>query len=139
MQTTSSGGSASILVGGGPVVAGNPLPVLDTIGQQSLQASGTSAAPGAGAAVATITTPAQGMYRVRMTYQLSGTAETAVKNLRLAGATFTGDFPTIGTAITTVVVDNVSMDGAANLRAVAVAAATAGSVYTVTIVATRLF
>ena len=139
MQIGTFGGIASISVGGGPVVAGNPLPTLDTIGQQTLSAAGTAAAPGAGSAIATITAPAAGMYRVRMIYQLSGTAEAAVKNLRLAGTTFTADFPTVGASVIAVEVMNVSMDGAANLRALAVAAATAGSVYTVTILATRLF
>jgi hypothetical protein len=127
------------IVGGGAVVPGNPLSVTQFPLGQSLQANGTAAAPGAGSAIATIATPAAGTYLVRMTYQLSGTAETAVKNLRLSGATLNVDYETLGTPINNVIVDAMTMDGVASIVAKAVAAATAGSVYTVTIVATRMY
>jgi hypothetical protein len=125
--------------GGGAVGVGNPMLVSEIV-TQSLSASGTAAAPGAGTAVATLTPPA-GTYKVSLIYQLSGTAETAVKNLRLSGTgtTFSADFPTIGTAVVTQIIDAVTMDGVGSLRATAVAAATAGSVYTATIIASRRF
>jgi hypothetical protein len=125
--------------GGGAVGVGNPLLVSEIV-TQATAATGTAAAPGAGSAVATLT-PAAGTYRVTLIYQLSGTAEAAAKNLRLSGTgtSFSTDFPTSGAGTVVVVIDAVTMDGVGNLRATAIAAATAGSVYTVTIIAARRF
>ena len=131
--------SVALSTGGGAAVPGNPIPVIDIIGSQSLQANGTATTPTAGSAIATITTPPAGTYRVRLTYQLSGTAETLVKNLRLSGTTLNTDFETLGTSVNNVVVDAMTMDGATSIVAKAVALATTGAVYTVTLVATRLF
>lgn len=105
---------------------------------QSLSANGTATTPTAGSAIATIATPPAGTYLVRIYWQMSGTAETLVKNLRLSGATLNVDFETLTTSFNSATIDAVVMDGVASLVLKAVALATTGSVYTATVVATRV-
>jgi hypothetical protein len=115
----------------------------DSIIENSLSALGTATAPAAGSAIASIAavniTP--GVYRLDLYFQLSGTAETAVNNLQLNlnGANFT-QAPSAGTNTTLqrFTVPRVYLNGTSAARVQAAANATAGSVYTVTLIATRL-
>jgi hypothetical protein len=102
----------------------------------------TAAAPGAGAVVTSVVAPDAGVYSARIIIELSGTAETQMVNLRLrvgGVATVTALPTTPGPAPTVVEVDRV-VTNAANLAVdvQAIAAATAGSIYTVTLLLTRI-
>jgi len=106
----------------------------------TLSDTATAAAPAANAAVVTLTTPAKGTYQVAIDYLLDGTAETQRVNLNLRkGSTVVADLITPGTAIL-VKADffEIDLDGATSLTVNAVANATAGSVYTVRLVADRV-
>lgn len=104
-------------------------------------AGATSAAPGAGSAVVNVTVPPAGEYKLVCTYAITGTTETSLANLRLKWNNtikITG-LPTVTSAgFFTVVVERATIDGTNNIRLEAVAASTAGSVYTGAITYTRL-
>jgi hypothetical protein len=108
---------------------------------ESLGTGGSVTAPGAGGAICTLATPPAGVYEVAFGFLLSGTAETALNNVRIRkGATtiITG-LPTItGAACIKGVLPRVSLDGATSLAMQATAAATAGAVYGGWLVATRI-
>lgn len=111
--------------------------------ENTLTNSGSATAPGAGAAIATITAPPAGVYKVNVTIVLSGTAETALTNLRLRenAATIATALPSLSAAAGPVNLcfDRVEVnDGGGNLDVIAIAAATAGSVYSVVLQATRI-
>jgi hypothetical protein len=108
--------------------------------ENSRQASGSVTAPGAGVAIATITAPPPGVYEVRVYATLTGTAETALQNLRLRenGATLY-TLPSLSTFALAWVFPRVEVnEGGGNLDLIAVAAATAGAIYNATLIATRI-
>jgi hypothetical protein len=109
--------------------------------EQTRYNAGTVTAPGVGATVASIAAPPDGLYDVAVKILLTGTAETALKNLRLRenGNTI-ADLPTLSSAgdWTEVCLKNVEVNqGGGNLDVIAIAAATAGAIYNVAIEATR--
>jgi hypothetical protein len=111
--------------------------------ENTLTGAGTATAPGAGAAIASIAAPPPGVYKVCLTIVLSGTAETALTNLRLRenGNTVATALPSLSAAAGPVnlTFDRVEVnEGGGNLDVIAIAAATAGAIYTVVINATRI-
>lgn len=110
----------------------DPVADADTVGN-----SQSSAAPGAGTGMCTVTVTAGGTYRLEITVNLSGTAETQLANLRLRDNTtnlFT--LPSLqGTA--KYAVERVANAGG-NFNVQVIAAATAGSIYTIGMTATRV-
>lgn len=111
--------------------------VEDTVGITS-----SAAAPGAGAVVATVTpnTVSPGVYSARIYIELSGTAETQLANLRLRnGAVNKIILPsTPGPAASPVEIDRIVVQANTAVDVAAIAAATAGSIYTVTLLLTRI-
>lgn len=110
--------------------------------EASRVASATVSAPGAGAVVAQIVAPPDGLYDVTVKVFLSGTAETALNNLRLRenGNTVFSGLPSITVATDWLELKfaNVEVNqGGGNLDVIAIAAATAGSVYSVVLIADR--
>jgi hypothetical protein len=106
-------------------------------------ASATSAAPGAGSNVASIAAPPAGSYRLKVMYILTGTQETAALNVRVrANGAGLIDLPTgqaVGAAsVITVDIGRIDCDGVNVVSAGAVAAATGGSVYTITLILDRI-
>lgn len=106
-------------------------------------ASAATTTPGAGAVLASIAAPPAGVYRVQVTIVLSGTAETALANLRLRenGATVADALPSLSAAAgpLTLTFDRVEVnEGGGNLDVIAIAAATAGAIYSVVLQATRV-
>ena len=98
-------------------------------------------APGAGAVVAAITAPPEGVYQVVVNIFLTGTAETQLSNLRLRenGATVFDALPSLSTMNVRLVFEQVEVNpGGGNLDIVAIAAATAGAIYNVVLIATRI-
>jgi hypothetical protein len=111
--------------------------------ENTLTNSASTAAPGAGAVVASIAAPPPGVYKVKLLIVLTGTAETALANLRLRenGATVATALPSLSAAAGPVILefDRVEVnEGGGNLDVIAIAAATAGSVYNVVLQATRV-
>lgn len=110
----------------------------------TLLVSGSVAAPGANGTVAVIVAPTPGVYRVRGFLMLTGTAETQLVNgkIRVNGAAITGGgagslIPTL-TGVLVPFDFNRVVVGAGNIDIVAAAAATAGSIYTAMLTATRV-
>ena len=112
----------------------------------SLMAGGKTAAPGVGAALATLTTPALGYYRIECWFGLSGTlAAVDASNAELrAGSTVlgvlanSGAVTASGNAAAGPFTVHRALDGATNLTMNATAASTASSVYHATMIATKL-
>lgn len=115
----------------------SPAWVADTAGNTA-----SAAAPGAGAVVTTVTPDAalSGEYSARISIELSGTAETQLVNLRLrVNAVNKITLPsTPGPAPSVIEVDRVKVDAGQAVDVQAIAAATAGSIYTVTVLLTRI-
>lgn len=112
----------------------------------SKMAGGKTAAPGVGAALATITTPAAGYYRLEAWFGLSGTlAAVDATNAELrAGSTVlvslanSGVVSASGNAVAGPFTCYRALDGTTSVTVNATAASTAGSVYHVTLIATKL-
>jgi hypothetical protein len=109
----------------------------------TLTATGSSTAPGAGAAVASITAPPDGLYTVILTIILTGTAETLLRNLRLRenANTVADTLPSLSASAGPVqlIFDQVEVNpGGGNLDVIAIAAATAGAIYNIVLQATRV-
>lgn len=108
----------------------------------TVSAAGTATAPGAGSAIASISAanlPA-GIYEVVTGHLMTGTAETAPVNIRiLAGAAGVQDLPT-GSLNVWIPggAARVMLDGNSILKMIAIAGATAGAIYSVSIRATRI-
>lgn len=111
--------------------------VSGTIGQAT-----SSAAPGAGASINATLVPDAGVYSARIIIELSGTAETQLANLRLRmnGAVVIAALPTTpGPAPTVIDLDRIVTDAPnRNVDLQVVAAATAGAIYTTTVLLTRI-
>jgi hypothetical protein len=107
----------------------------------TLVGTGSSTSPGAGATVASITAPPIGLYEVTVMILLTGTAETALRNLSLfEGATGVAvSLPTLSAAGDWTVIDlkNVEVNEGNNLAVSTNAIATAGAIYNVVLLATR--
>jgi hypothetical protein len=102
---------------------------------------GKTSAPGAGASLATLTTPPAGFYRVEAWFGLSGTlAAVDATNAELrAGTTVLASLVnTGGTNAAGPFTYFRSLDGSTTLTINATAGATAGSVYHATLIATKL-
>ena len=107
----------------------------------SLYGSGSVTAPGAGATLAgTATDTDGGLYDVEILIALTGTAETQLRNIRLfAGATLAADnLPSISALGWMSIKLRVELDPASSFGLVAIAAATAGAVYNVVLLATPI-
>ena len=109
----------------------------------TLTATGAVTAPGAIGTIASIATPPEGIYTVVVTIVLTGTAETALRNLRLRenANTVADNLPTLSASAGPVVLvfDQVEVNaGGGNLDVVSIAAATAGAIYNVVLQATRI-
>ena len=109
----------------------------------SRMAGATAAAPGAGSNVVSIAAPPAGAYRATVLYILTGTQESQPLNLRLkANNVGILDLPTGQTTaagnLITVSVGRVDLDGVNVVAVGAIAAATAGSVYTVVLILDRI-
>lgn len=119
----------------------NASPGVDQGGiDDSLIGSGTAAAPTANTVIAAITAPPPGVYRVTVELTLTGTAETATANARLRQNTVAvATLPTVpGIGATPpIVLPRVTVTGG-NIDVQAIAGATAGSIYTAVITATRV-
>lgn len=99
----------------------------------------STSAPGAGSQFVGVTPPA-GLYRVYVTYQLTGTAETQLANIRLKtkGATLISGLPSISAFVWSHTFDRVEADGTNPIQLVCVSAATGSSVYTGSIICNRI-
>jgi hypothetical protein len=106
----------------------------------TLTAAASVVAPGAGAVIASIAAPPEGVYEVTVRVVLTGTAETALVNCRLRENTNTVANILTLTGIATVPTYNqVEVNaGGGNLDVIAIAAATGGAIYNVAIQATRI-
>jgi len=107
----------------------------------SLGNAGSVTAPGAGSGVTTLAAPPAGVYDVTFAFFLSGTAETALANVRVRKGTtnIVNTLPSItGAAAVVVRCPRVTLDGASALSIQSIAAATAGAVYSGWIIATRV-
>jgi hypothetical protein len=118
--------------------AANPISVAPAVIAQSMSASGTAAAPGAGTAFVSVANVPAGWYSIRVLFTITGAVETAAKNVRLSmttGGTIT-DFPS-GAGVNAVYSFTVDATLVANnldtIKLTAIAAATASTVYTGTI------
>lgn len=104
----------------------------------SLIGSSSAAAPTALAVLAAITAPPAGVYRVRATIALTGTAETALQNVRLrSNAVVVSAAPSLSGVILTLDFPRVTVT-AGNIDLQAIAGAVAGSIYNTVLVATRV-
>lgn len=103
-------------------------------------AAGSSTAPAAGAAIATIAAPGAGVYRVVVKLRMSATAETAATNAELRhGATVVGKVGiTSDQTLQTVEYERVTVAAAEAITVNATANATAGAVYNVVVTAVRV-
>jgi hypothetical protein len=103
--------------------------------------SASAAAPGIGVVVTTVTPDValDGIYSARIIVELSGTAETQLANLRLrVGGVNKIVLPsTPGPAPSVIEVDRLTVRAGQAVDVQAIAAATAGSIYSVTILLTR--
>lgn len=119
----------------------NSTPGVDQGGiDDTLIGQGTQAAPTANTVIASITAPPPGVYRVVVELTLTGTAETATANARLRQNTVAvTSLPTISTVGATppIVIQRLTVTGG-NIDVQAIAGATAGSIYTAVISATRV-
>jgi hypothetical protein len=106
----------------------------------SLVATGTVTAPGVNGVIASIVAPPEGVYEVVVHIALTGTAETALTNLSLReNAQSVATLPSLSTIAMRIVIPQIEVNpGGGNLNVVAVAAATAGAIYNVTLIATRI-
>jgi hypothetical protein len=106
----------------------------------SLVATGSVTAPGVTGVIASIAAPPEGVYEVVVHVALTGTAETALTNLRLReNATVRRGPAFLSTIAMRIVIPQVEVNaGGGNLDVVAIAAATAGAIYNVTLIATRI-
>lgn len=106
----------------------------------TLKASGSAAAPGAGTGIAIIgSVPPAGIYEITVTLQISGAAETAALNWRLvANGIGLFDLPSAGQQLYTVTFRRVTLDGVNAPRVNAIAAAAVGTVYAAALQATRV-
>jgi hypothetical protein len=106
----------------------------------SLVATGSVTAPGVNGVIASIVAPPEGVYEVAVHIALTGTAETALANLSLReNATSVANLPSLSTFAQRIEIPQVEVNaGGGNLNVVAIAAATAGAIYNVTLVATRV-
>lgn len=116
--------------------------VKDVPVASSLVASGSVAAPGAGSAFVTLNAPPAGVYRIRILYIITGAQETAALNVQFEanGAnlfTFPTSQPLAAGTIVSVEIERIDLNGTNNVRLEAAAAATASTVYTGVICATR--
>jgi hypothetical protein len=111
---------------------------IPTASAPTLEVATSTAAPGATTAIATLAAPQPGSYRVRGTIIITGTTETQLVNLRLrANAVVVGTLlPTVTGLVVPFDFERVEVT-AGNLDLQTVAAATAGSVYTVLLNATK--
>lgn len=111
----------------------------------SLQNGGKTAAPAANAALATLTTPAAGFYKIEAWFGLTGTlAAVDASNAELrAGSTVlavlanSGAVTASGNAVAGPYTFYRRLDGSTSLTINATASATASSVYHATLVATK--
>lgn len=102
--------------------------------------SGTATAPAANAILAQLTTLTPGgIYEVKMFLALTGTAETNLRNVRLRqnGVAAIDLIPTLSGTNWLQIVSEVLVTGG-NLDVQVIAAATAGSVYTTLLLASRI-
>jgi hypothetical protein len=111
----------------------------------TLTAVASVTAPGAGADVVQIASVPSGVYKIRVLIALTGTAETALANLRLReGGNIVGDLPSLSAAAGPVeicfeqVEVNPDADDVVDVDIIAIAAATAGAVYTIHLALTRI-
>lgn len=117
----------------------------DAFPGDSIVGSGSAAAPGAGVVIADVVLP-NGVYRVKILIEMTGTAEAAARNLRLVN---TGvavanveDLPSNVTGqdveieIPELTINQSSGSGQLDVRTIA--AATAGAVYNAQIIADRI-
>jgi hypothetical protein len=111
----------------------------------TLSAVASVTAPGAGADVVQIANVPSGTYKVRALITLTGTAETALANLRLReGGNTIGDMPSLSASAGPVEICldqievNPDADDAVDVDIIAIAAATAGAVYTIHLALTRI-
>jgi cellulase/cellobiase CelA1 len=115
----------------------SPAWVADTVGN-----SASAAAPGAGVVVTTVVPDANlsGEYSARVIIEMSGTAEPALANLRLRvnGVNKIVLPSTPGPAPTVIEIDRLKVDAGQAVDVQAIAAAAAGSIYSVTILLTRI-
>jgi hypothetical protein len=104
----------------------------------TLEVATSTPAPGATTAIATITSPQPGSYRINGVIVITGTAETQLVNLRLrANGVVVGNLlPTVTGLVVPFEFERVDLT-AGNLDIQTVAAATAGSIYTVILTATK--
>jgi hypothetical protein len=114
-------------------------PVIEGVAD-SVVAQGSSTAPTAGTAIATIAAPGAGIYRVVVQLRLSGTAETATANVELRhGATVVGKCGfTVLTDLQSIVFERVTVAAAEAITVNATANAVASSVYNARVIATQL-
>lgn len=112
----------------------------------SLLVGGKTAAPGAGASLATLTTPPAGFYRIEAHFGLSGTlaavdatnAEVRVGSTVLASLANSGAVTASGNPVAGPFTYFRYLDGATTLTINATSASTASSVYHATLIATKL-
>ena len=112
----------------------------------SVLVGGKTAAPAAGASLATITTPGAGYYRIEAWFGLSGTlaavdatnAEVRAGNTVLASLANSGVISASGNAAAGPFTYYRRLDGATTLTINATATSTASSVYHATLIATKL-
>jgi hypothetical protein len=108
--------------------------------ENTLVAQASSVAPGAAAVVASIAAPPAGIYDVEVHLALTGTAETALSNLRLReNATNLYVLPSLSAVSLRLRFPRVEVNnGGGNLDVQAIAAAAGGSIYNVVLIATRI-
>lgn len=124
----------------GSTVAQDTAARLDTGGIADTIGTTTSvSAPALGTSAGFLATPPPGVYKVKFTILLTGTAETQLANLvvKINGANTALVLPSISAFINTIEIPRLTITSS-NLQLVTVANATAGSVYTVTIIASRI-
>lgn len=118
-----------------------PIPVAST-DDHSVSATASTTAPGAGAALATLTTPPRGIYRVRAEVVLAAGTPAAAEdiNVEIRRAAVQQKRMVLGRTVggehTAECV--IEVDGAQNISLNAVAAATAGVVYLASLTATKI-
>lgn len=129
-------------------IDGTGIPTSIPLVQQSFSATDTTAvaAPGAGATIATVVNPPAGTYEVVVNSFIGGTTVAAneVTNMRLTvggiavGRILNSVPGTSGAVSVTQTKFRVVVNGAQSINVIAVAAATAGSIYSASIVASRI-
>lgn len=149
MAAVPYGASMQVSVIGAAPAAGSANPVITApYNSTSLAASGTQTAPTAGTAIATLAAPAAGTYEIQVWVAVAGTATTAAAdssnmNLKAGATTVAGLLPyNCSTAGSVSAGGPYSfqriMDGSTNLTVNAIANATAGTLYTALVIATRI-